>query len=126
ERLAKPIAALARSVTANADNRSPSPVNDRAETALSDPPSDVQTVLAILIAVAFTLIPCQSKPRRSMSAHRPYRGLLQADHVRLGSQAAVAPSSELGLLFGHKQTTCGPVSRSTHDPKPSLWCCRSV
>jgi hypothetical protein len=53
------IAALAKSVTAYADGRLPSPVNDSAEAAVSGPPSDVQTALANVLAAAFILsFPC--------------------------------------------------------------------
>jgi hypothetical protein len=55
ERAAAAIAALAKSVTAYADDRSPSPVNDRTEATLSCPPNDVQTPLVNLLAAAFIL-----------------------------------------------------------------------
>jgi hypothetical protein len=55
EMAATAIAALAKSVTAYADDNSPSPVNDRAEATLSCPPNNVQTVLANLLAPGFIL-----------------------------------------------------------------------
>ena len=55
ETAAAATAALAKSVTAKADGRSPAPVNGKADAALSGPPNDVQIALAHLLAAGFIL-----------------------------------------------------------------------
>jgi len=76
ERAATAIAALAKSVTAYADARSPSPVNDRAE-APSCPPNDVQMALANLFAADFILtlrFPSSAGEKSAVHANRTSEG----------------------------------------------------
>jgi hypothetical protein len=123
ERAAAAVAAPAKSVTAYADDRSPSPVNDRAKVALSCPPNEVQTALANLLVAAFilnfplshprTLVNTRSSPPTAHQIAPLIRYRLTA-HLRKERQRKVVPprAPESTFFDSHRFSTLGSFRRS--------------